>query len=71
MCWLMISFLPFSDKEETGDEDEGDNGNVALRTINTCSEPLGSTSASWCHLSSKIEFYIRSSSVLPDCVPPH
>lgn len=46
MCWLMISLLPFSDKEETGDEDEGDNGNVALWTINTCSEPLGSTSAS-------------------------
>lgn len=65
MCSLMISFIPFSDKEETGDEDDGDNGNVALWAINTCCEPLGSTNASWCHLSSKIEFYIRSSSVFP------
>lgn len=44
--WLMIPFPPFSGKEEIGDEEEGDDGNVALRTINTCSEPLGSTSAS-------------------------
>ena len=43
----MIPFPPFfPGKGETGDEEEGDNGNVALRTINTCSEPLGSTSAS-------------------------
>lgn len=46
MCSLMISLIPFSDKEETGDEDEGDNGNVALWAINTCCEPLGSTNAS-------------------------
>ena len=39
--------LPLSPgKEETGDEEEGDNGNVALRTINTCSEPRGSSGAS-------------------------
>ena len=44
--WLMISFPPFSGKEETGDEDGGDNGNVPLRTINTCSGPQGSTIAS-------------------------
>lgn len=45
MCLLMISFIPFSDKEEAGDE-EGDNGNVALWAINTCCEPPGSTNAS-------------------------
>lgn len=44
--WLMIPFPPFSGKEETHDEEEGDNGNVALRTINICSEPLSFTSAS-------------------------
>lgn len=53
-----------------GDENEGDDGNVALRPINTCSEPLGPTGASRCHLSSKIEFSTRSSSVLPSRVPP-
>lgn len=67
--WLMIPPPPFSGTEETGDEEEGDNGNVTLRTINTCSGPLGTTSASWCHLSSKIEFSIRSSSVFPSCAP--
>lgn len=41
----MFFFAPFSGKEETGDEEEADNGNVALRTINTCSEPHGSTNA--------------------------
>lgn len=55
--WLMIFFSPFSGTEGGGDEDNGDNGNVALRTISACSEPLGSTDASWCHLSSKIEFF--------------
>lgn len=50
-------FSPFSGTEGGGDEDNGDNGNVALRTISACSEPLGSTDASWCHLSSKIEFF--------------
>lgn len=39
---LMIAFPPLSGKEEAGDEEEDDNGNVALRTINTCSQPLGS-----------------------------
>lgn len=66
----MIPLPPSPGKEETGDEDEVDNGNVALRTINTCSEPLGSSGASWFHLSSKIEFSIRSTSVFPSCVPP-
>lgn len=32
--WLMNPLAPFSGKEETGDEEEADNGNVALRTIN-------------------------------------
>lgn len=44
--WLMIFFSPFSGTEGGGDEDNGDNGNVALRTISACSEPLGSTDAS-------------------------
>lgn len=61
---VFIYFILFSDKEEAGDE-EGDNGNVARWAINTCCEPPGSTNASWCHLSSKIEFYIRSSSLFP------
>lgn len=56
MCWLMISFFPSLDKEETGDEEECDNGNVVLWTISACSGCLSSTGASSCHLSSKSEF---------------
>lgn len=29
-------FLPLADKEESGDEEEGDNGNVIFQTANTC-----------------------------------
>lgn len=40
-CLSVDSILSsFSGKEETGDEEEADNGNVALWTINTCSQPV-------------------------------
>lgn len=35
MCSVIVPSLPFADKEETGDEDEADDGNVAPQTINT------------------------------------
>ena len=61
--WMTIPFPPFLGKEEPGDEEECDNGNVALRTIKTCSLLLSSTNASWCRLSSEIEFSIRPCSI--------
>lgn len=32
----MFLLIPFADKEESGDEEEADNGNVIFQTANTC-----------------------------------
>lgn len=58
---LMFLFILLADKEGSGDEEEATNGNVIFQIANTCSEPLRCITSS-CHLSSKIEFRICSSS---------
>lgn len=52
--WLTFLFIPLADEEGPGDEEEAENGNVIFQTANTCSEPLRCTTASSCHLSSKL-----------------
>lgn len=53
----MIPFVLFADKEEPGDDEEGDSGNIIFQTANTCSgAPSDAPLLFHVILSSKIEF---------------